>query len=284
MATSANRFVHRTNVIDRLGRTVVYAGELLRHPVYTRFLHWMVGIFFFLALLSGFGIYLPWIFRFFTPLFGGGATTRFLHPWFGLGFVFFFALQALNWLQVMSWTPSDSRWMKRIKSYIRNDDAMEPADVGFFNAGQKMQFWEIVGGCIAYVLTGMIMWFPEIFGRIAVAFAYVIHDISALIMLFGIFFHIYLSTIGEPHTIQAMTRGTVSDAWAWTHHPAWYQEVTGRDPYQAMEQERQRLDGTMSAIQGSPSQARTPVAPLLPPAPSEGRWQSLLNSWRSGKK
>ena len=58
MATSANRFVHRTNVIDRLGRTVVYAGELLRHPVYTRFLHWMVGIFFFLALLSGFGIYL----------------------------------------------------------------------------------------------------------------------------------------------------------------------------------------------------------------------------------
>ena len=75
--------------------------ELLRHPVYTRFLHWMVGIFFFLALLSGFGIYLPWIFRFFTPLFGGGAMTRLLHPWFGLGFVFFFALQAINWLQVM---------------------------------------------------------------------------------------------------------------------------------------------------------------------------------------
>ena len=87
MATTANRFEHRTNAIDRLGRTVVYAGELLRHPVYTRFLHWMVGFFFFFALLSGFGIYLPWIFRFFTPLFGGGATTRLLHPWFGLGFV-----------------------------------------------------------------------------------------------------------------------------------------------------------------------------------------------------
>ena len=119
----------------------------------------------FLALLSGFGIYLPWIFRFFTPLFGGGAMTRFLHPWFGLGFVIFFGLQALNWCQVMRWTPSDTRWMKRIKSYVRNEDAMEPADVGFFNAGQKMQFWEIVGGCIAYVITGLIMWFPEIFGR-----------------------------------------------------------------------------------------------------------------------
>ena len=111
-----------------------------------------------------------------------------------------------------------------------------------------------------------------------------IHDISALVMLFGIFFHMYLSTFGEPHTIQAMTRGTVSEAWAWTHHPAWYQAVTGRDPYQAMEQERQRLAETSPVIQGPPSQAKTAVAPLLPPAPSEGRWQSLLNSWRSGKK
>jgi formate dehydrogenase subunit gamma len=238
MATTANRFEHHPNAIDRLGQTVVYAGELMRHPVYTRFLHWMVGIFFFLALLSGFGIYLPWIFRFFTPLFGGGATTRLLHPWFGLAFVFFFALQALNWWQVMSWTDADSRWMKRIKHYITRTDLAEEGDVGFFNAGQKMQFWEIVWGCVAYVLTGVIMWFPEIFGRMLVAISYVIHDISALIMLFGIFFHVYLSTVGEPGTFQAMTRGTVSEPWAWTHHPAWYKNVTGRDPVQACEQAR----------------------------------------------
>ncbi len=241
MATSSpNRFVHRTNAIDRLGRTVVYVGEMMRHPVYTRFLHWMVGIFFFLALLSGFGVYAPWIFRFFTPIFGGGAMTRFLHPWFGLAFVLFFALQAVNWWAVMLWTPADSKWMKNIKSYVTNEEAMEPRDVGFFNAGQKLQFWEIVGGCIAYVITGVMMWFPTVFGRILVSIAYVIHDISALVMLFGIFFHVYLSTFGEPGTIQAMTRGTVSKAWAWTHHPAWYHEVTGRDPYQDMEAERER--------------------------------------------
>ncbi len=119
---------------------------------------------------------------------------------------------------------------------------MEPADVGFFNAGQKLMFWEIVCGSIAYLITGVIMWFPEIFGRILVSISYVIHDISALVMLAGIFVHIYLSTFGEPGTIQAMTRGTVSEAWAWTHHPAWYKEVTGRDPYQAMEAEKERLE------------------------------------------
>src|SRR6516225_12241381 len=133
MATSANRFEHRTNVIDRMGRTVVYEGELLRHPVYTRFLHWMSGILFFLALLSGFGIYAPWIFRFFTPFFGGGAMTRMLHPWFGLGFVVFFGLQVINWLGVMRWTPADTERIKRMKTHAEQQDKMEPPTGGFHN-------------------------------------------------------------------------------------------------------------------------------------------------------
>jgi formate dehydrogenase subunit gamma len=60
-------------------------------------------------------------------------------------------------------------------------------------------------------------------------------------MLFGIFFHIYLSTFGEPGTIQAMARGTVSEAWAWTHHPAWFKAVTGRDPQQALKEAEKDL-------------------------------------------
>jgi formate dehydrogenase subunit gamma len=242
MATSAKDFGERGNPIDKFGRTVVHRGELLRHTVYTRFLHWMVGIFFFLALLTGFGIYLPWIFRWFTPLLGGGPTTRMLHPWFGCAFVLFFGLQFLNWKDLMRWTDADTRWMKDIKSYITHGgDGVEAPDVGFFNAGQKAQFWEIVVGCILFVITGIIMWLPEIFGRGAVAVAYVIHDISALIMLAGIFVHVYLSTIGEPHTFQSMTKGTVREDWAWTHHPAWFKRVTGRDPRAALEEKRKRL-------------------------------------------
>jgi cytochrome b subunit of formate dehydrogenase len=40
-----------------------------------------------------------------------------------------------------------------------------------------------------------------------------------------------------------MTRGTVSKEWAWTHHPAWYKEMTGRDPYKDMQAEKERLYG-----------------------------------------
>ncbi len=98
--------------------TEVYEGELLRHRVYTRFLHWMVALFFFLALFSGFGIYLPWLFRWFTPIFGGGPLSREMHPWFGLGFVFFFGLQMLNWLKPMTGPPPTRRWMRNLKKII----------------------------------------------------------------------------------------------------------------------------------------------------------------------
>src|ERR1700730_14641731 len=51
-------------------------GELLRHPASTRFIHWMVAMFFILALLSGLAIYTPWLYHWLTPIFGGGPTTR----------------------------------------------------------------------------------------------------------------------------------------------------------------------------------------------------------------
>ena len=231
-----------------LGRTVVREGELLRHPTYTRLLHWTVAIFFFGALLSGLAVYSPWTFRWLTPLFGGGPMTRFLHPWFGVGFVIAWFFQFLNWRRVMTWTEADKKWLREIGSYAKNEDKLDREDVGFYNGGQKLQFWEIVFGGAALLITGVLMWFPEVFGRIALAASYVIHDISALIMLGGIIIHIYLSTVGQPGTLQAMTRGVVTRSWAWTHHPRWYRNITGRDPRADYEEARRRLANRERAI------------------------------------
>jgi formate dehydrogenase subunit gamma len=246
MSTAVEGFDNKArSAFDRIGRNEVYEGELQRHRVYTRFLHWMVALFFFLALFTGFGLYLPWLFRWLTPIFGGGPLTRVLHPWFGLGFVFFFGLQALNWVKPMAWTKADTAWMRRLGTIVSGEDKMEPADTGFFNAGQKLQFWEILGGCIVYLITGIILWAgSRTFDRTSVAVSYVLHDISALIMLGGIIIHVYLSTIGEPGTFQAMTRGSVTEAWAWTFHPDWYKQKTGRDPQAACEEARQRMRST----------------------------------------
>jgi formate dehydrogenase subunit gamma len=207
---------------------LIREGELLRHPVYTRLLHWSVAIFFVLALLSGFAIYTPWLYHWLTPLFGGGAMTRLLHPWFSLGFVIAFAFQFLNWLDPMSWTSADSRWVRRIRAYVANDEAVEPEYVDFFNGGQKLYFWAIVVSAVLFVVSGFAMWFPGAVGRPVVAVGYVLHDVAAVVMLAGFIVHIYEATAAQPGTFRSMTRGTVEKRWAWTHHPAWYQRVTGR--------------------------------------------------------
>ena len=241
MSASIDRFDERARCeADRVGETIVHRGELLRHPVYTRVLHWLVAIFFVLALISGFAIYSPWLYRWLTPLFGGGPRTRLLHPWFGLLFDLFFFFQFLNWLAPMTWTAADRRWVKRLKEYTTHQHRVEPEDVGFFNGGQKIYFWLIVLSGVLFLITGLLMWFDDTIPRWVVAVSYVIHDLSALLMLAGFIIHVYEGTSHQPGTLQSMIDGTVTEKWAWTHHPAWYASVTGRDPREAYEREKRR--------------------------------------------
>ncbi|HKP87122.1 MAG TPA: formate dehydrogenase subunit gamma [Blastocatellia bacterium] len=266
MTTSVERFDEKARrEFDQYGRTNIREGELLRHPVYTRFLHWSVAIFFILALLSGLAIYSPWLFRWLTPLFGGGPMTRFLHPWFALLFTIFFVFQFLNWLAPMRWTGSDRKWLGHLKAYVTNSEKVEPEYVGTFNAGQKLYFWAIVASTVVFLLTGLIMWFPEVFGRILVAISYVLHDIAAVVMLAGFIIHIYEGTAAQPGTFHAMTRGTVREEWAWTHHPAWYAEVTGRDPREdykrAVERQAARRSAREEREREADSRERGPTKP-----------------------
>jgi len=241
MSTSAEQFDRDARgEFARLGRTRVHRGELLRHPVYTRFLHWSVAIFFILSLLTGFAIYSPWLFRWLAPLFGGGARTRALHPWFGVVFEIFFLFQFINWFGPMAWTAADRRWMRRIKAYATNEEKLEAEDVGFFNAGQKLYFWVIAVSGLLFLITGLLMWFADSMPRWIVVVSYVLHDIAALVMLGGLIIHIYEGTAHQPGTFRSMIDGTVTEKWAWTHHPAWYRAVTGRDPRDAHERERRR--------------------------------------------
>jgi formate dehydrogenase subunit gamma len=235
----------------RIGTTRVYRGELLRHPVYSRVLHWSVAIFFILSLLTGFAIYSPWLFHWIAPLFGGGPRTRALHPWFGLLFTVFFFFQSLNWWAPMAWTEVDRRWMKGIRGYVTNRQPLESEDVGFFNGGQKLYFWAIVVSAILFLITGLLLWFTDLTPRWVVAVSYVVHDLAALVMLGGFIIHIYEGTAQQPGTFRSMIDGTVKENWAWTHHPGWFRTVTGRDPRDAYEREEQRLNERADVVERS---------------------------------
>jgi len=229
MSSTAKNFDEKARgEFARIGTTRVRRGELLRHPVYTRFLHWSVAIFFVLALLSGFAIYTPWLFHWIAPLFGGGPRTRLLHPWFGVLFEVFFLFQFLNWVTPMAWTAADRRWMKRVRQYATNEERLEAEDVGFFNAGQKLYFWALVVCGILLLITGLLMWFDNLAGRWVIVVSYVIHDLAALLLLAGFIIHVYEGTAQQPGTFHSMIDGTVTEPWARTHHPAWFREVTER--------------------------------------------------------
>jgi len=242
MSGSVERFDEEARrTFSRYGQTVIHRGELLRHPVYTRVVHWTVAISFVLSLLTGFAIYSPWLYPWLTPLFGGGPLTRALHPWFGVVFVVAFVFQFLNWLRPMRWTDADRRWMREVKAYATNREVVAPKDTGFFNGGQKLYYWTIAVCAVVFLITGLFLWFDHIAAPWLVAVSYVLHDIAALAMLAGFIIHIYEGTAAQPGTFQSMTNGTVTNKWAWTHHPAWYAEVTGRDPREDYEHERRRL-------------------------------------------
>ena len=271
MSSAIEQFDEKARrLFSHFGRTVVHRGELLRYPLYTRFLHWMVALFFILSLLSGFAIYSPHLFHWLTPLFGGGATTRFLHPWLGLGFSFFFLFQFLNWFVPMTWTRADSKFTHHIKEYVTNQEKLESEETGFFNGGQKIYFWSIAVSALLFLITGILMWFAQAFPRGLIVISFVIHDIAALVMLGGFIIHVYQSTVSEPGTFRSMINGTVTESWAWTHHPAWYRTVTGRDPRVAYEQalkrqvERDRALEAWERTQDAREQTSSPPSSELP--------------------
>ena len=199
-----------------------------RYTAKERSNHWFVAIAFVLAGLSGLALFHP-AFFFLTHLFGGGPWARILHPFIGaVMFLSFLALAARFW-RFNHITSADRQWLGRIKDVLCNRDQNLP-EVGKYNAGQKYLFWMMVVCIPLLLVSGIVVWrpwfapyFPIGLLRVAV----VVHALAAWIMILGIIVHVY-AAIWVKGSVRAMTRGTVSAAWAKAHHRAWSREMTGK--------------------------------------------------------
>jgi len=92
---------------------------------------------------------------------------------------------------------------------------------------QKLFFFATALGALGLLLTGVVLWFPLTFPRLLMAASILLHDVTFILFAVAIVFHIYLGTAALPGTFGAMTRGTVTKAWARLHNPRWYRDVTG---------------------------------------------------------
>jgi formate dehydrogenase subunit gamma len=204
---------------------LVVGEEVVRFRYYTRVVHWGVALTFFLCLFTGLPIWTP-IFGWMAPLFGGLQVCRWLHPWTGVAFAFFALLQFVHWAGEMRMTAADKRFnkLKNFLAYMRwqyHDD-----EVGKFNGGQKSLFWLSSLAAFVLLVTGVVLWWPDLFSNPFREASWVLHDVAFVLFFLLILGHIYLS-IAEPGTFAGMVRGTVTKAWARLHHPAWYRDVTG---------------------------------------------------------
>ena len=217
-------------VVGRKRDNVIVGGEIIRHRRATRLIHWSVALTFFISLVSGMPIWSP-LFGWMATLVGGLEVARIIHPYAGVAFFLVSILQFFHWLGEMIFSSEERGWWRpsTLARYLRweHDPAMEGG--GKYNAGQKMFFWAVCLGAVGFLVSGIPMWFPLAFPPIFREIAYLLHDITFILFVIGVIFHIYLGTAGEPGTFRSMTRGTVTRSWARLHHPGWFRKVGAED-------------------------------------------------------
>lgn len=205
--------------------------DLDRFTFIERIVHWLVGLTFVLLLMSGFALSYPALF-WMTALFGGGALARMLHPWIGLvffiGMVFMFAL----WLRDMFIDKADLAWLRAVKHYARHQRQFVP-ETGKYNGGQKVFYWAQSVLAVVFLITGIVLWFPDglpVLGnatRSVTTTMRLMHYASGLGAGLLLIVHVYLGTIAYPGTARGMLHGKVSRGWAKLHHPLWHRQKTG---------------------------------------------------------
>jgi formate dehydrogenase subunit gamma len=227
MTTMAHGQTELEIAAGRARENVVAGASIVRHRRSSRLIHWSVAATFFLSLLSGMPIWTP-LFGWMAFLLGGMEVCRWLHPYAGSLFFVLSGVQFFHWLAEMRLTRTDRSWFgPKMFKYMHHEEF--GADPGKYNGGQKLFFWAVTLGAIGLLLSGLIMWFPLYFPQIVRELSILLHDIAFIFFLIAIITHIYLGTAAEPGTFRAMTRGTVTRAWARLHHPGWFEEVTGEE-------------------------------------------------------
>lgn len=203
------------------------ANQIERYKEGDRVNHWFTALCFILLAASGLAFFHPSMF-FLTNLLGGGTWARILHPFIGVVMFLSFLWLALRLWQHNRMTANDRKWLSQWRDVINQRENKLP-EVGRYNGGQKALFWLMVICLVVLLLSGIVMWqpyFAPAFHVTIVRWAVVLHALAAFLLMLGIIVHVY-AAIWVKGTIGAMTRGTVTRAWARKHHPAWYREVTG---------------------------------------------------------
>jgi formate dehydrogenase subunit gamma len=200
-------------------------GTLTRNTTGTRINHWITGGCFVLLVLSGLSMFDPITF-FLSGLFGGGQSTRAIHPWIGVVLLVSYLGLIIQFWRDNLWKREDMAWLAAAHRVVANQEEGVP-EVARFNAGQKFVFWTMTLLVPVLFITGIVIWdvyFSPYTSIEVQRVAVLIHSLAAAAAIIVWIIHVY-AALWVRGSIRAMTQGYVTPGWAWRHHRKWLRSL-----------------------------------------------------------
>jgi formate dehydrogenase subunit gamma len=218
-----------SNIVSRHG-TDLRQDEIVRYTLKERMCHWLSAVSYVYLLLTGLALFTPYLY-WIAYVLGGGPTIRFWHPWVGLVFFFIQLWMHSIWRNDMKITQEDRQWSKTMEAYVTNHDE-NVAPAGHFNHGQKQFYWAMYYSALALLVTGLIMWFPELVSSRAhwlMPVVVFLHSVAALVTIGAFMIHIYMGIFFVSGGLHGILWGRVPVSWARAHHRLWLEKMQRED-------------------------------------------------------
>jgi formate dehydrogenase subunit gamma len=193
---------------------------------YERFVHWLLAISCLLLCFTGLGMMYKEL-NFFGVVMGGLHGLKVVHNITGVvfGVALLLAIQ-MWWKEAGLFVfPEDLEWFKAAGGYLWHLDKVP--ETGKYNPGQKMFFLTVALFGLLMLVTGFFMWFPAYFpfGMELFRWLYPLHVVGFVVIFAFFFIHLYLGTIGNPGSVQAMLTGYMEKPVLKMLHPKWLKEM-----------------------------------------------------------
>jgi len=196
-----------------------------RYSASQRINHWIIALTFILLAVSGLALFHP-AFYWMSNLLGGGVWNRILHPFIGVVMALCFFIFAARMFSHNFMSRNDWKWIARGSDVLAKREDRVP-EQGRYNGGQKLLFFVLLFLVLGLLVTGVPMWrsyFSHLFPIDIIRLSTLLHALFAFLMICAIIIHVYAG-LWVKGAVQAMTRGTVTEGWAWKHHRAWLREL-----------------------------------------------------------
>lgn len=146
----------------------------------------------------------------------GPDSPKSAHIIWGALFAFGAVAALLLWNRHSLLRRGDGEWLVHLGGYFSKKPARLSA--GKFNAGQKVFLWLTLALAVALAVSGQRLVVAD--SETAAFHTWLaVHGILAILTVFVILVHIYLSVFAVPGTWPVLIRGRVAREWLAYHHP-----------------------------------------------------------------